>query len=71
MEDPGIGIRALSCELDVSVSTVNLALNEDLRYYSYKHHRGQLITEKASENRLTKGKKLLSKVKHPAEPLTI
>ena len=29
------------------------------------------VTEKARENRLTKGKKLLSKVKHPAEPQTI
>ena len=50
---------------------MKLVLNEDLRYYSYKHRRGQLLTEKAHENRLTKGKKLLSKVKHPAEPQTI
>ena len=34
-------------------------------------HRGQLLSEKACENRLTKGKKFLSKVKHPAEPQTI
>ena len=33
--------------------------------------RGQLLTLKASENRLTKGKNLLSKEKHPAEPRTI
>ena len=71
LEDPGIGIRALSCELNVSASTVKLALNEDVRYYSYTCCRGQLLTEKASENRLTKGKKLLSKVKHPAEQHTI
>ena len=50
---------------------MKLALNEDLRYNSYKHHRGHQLTEKAHENRLTKGKKLLSKVKHPAEPQTI
>ena len=50
---------------------MKLALNEDLRYYSYKCHRGLMLTEKAHENRLTKGKKLLSKVKHPAEPQTI
>ena len=71
MEDPGITIRALSRELNASASTMKFALNEDLRYYSYKCHRGQLLIEKACENRLTKGKKLLSKVKHPAEPQTI
>ena len=59
---------ALSRERNVSASTMRLALNEDLCYYSYKRRRGQLLTEKARENRLTKGKKLLSKVKHPAEP---
>ena len=40
LEDPGIGITALSHELNVSSSTVKLALNEDLHCYSYKHHRG-------------------------------
>ena len=57
--------------MNVSGSTVKLALNEDLCCYSYKRRRGQLLTEKARENRLTKGKKLLSRVKHPAEPQTI
>ena len=71
MKDPGIGIMALSCELNVSASTMKLALNEDLCYRSYKRHRGQLLTEKARENRLTNGKKLLSNLKHPAEPQTI
>ena len=41
LEDPAIGIRALSRELNVSASTMKLALNEDLRYYSYKCRRGQ------------------------------
>ena len=58
-------------ELNVSASIMKLELIEDHRYYSYKHHRGQLLTEKADENLLTKGKKHLSKVKHPAEPQTI
>ena len=70
-EDPGIEIRALARELNVSASTMKLALSENLCCYSYKRRRGQLLTEKALENRLTKGKKLLSKVKHPAEPQTI
>ena len=50
---------------------MKLALNEDLRYFPYKRRRGQLLSEKALENCLTKGKELLSKVKHPAEPQTI
>ena len=71
LEDPGIAIRALSRELNVSASTMKLALNEDLRCYSCKRRRGQLLTEKTCEYRLTKGKILLSKVKHPAEPQAI
>ena len=71
LKEPGIGIRALPRELNVSASTMKLALNENLRYYSDNRRRGQLLTEKALENRLAKGKKLLSKVKHPANPQTI
>ena len=70
MGDLDIRIRALTRELDVSASNTKLALNEDLRYCSYKRRRGQLLTEKARENRLTKRKTVLSKVKHPAEPQT-
>ena len=40
LEEPGIGIRALSRELNVSGSPMKHALNEDLHCYSYKHHRG-------------------------------
>ena len=69
LEEPRNGIR--SCKLNVLVSIMKLALNKDLCYNSYKRHRAQLLTEKTHENRLTKGKKLLSKVKHPAEPQTI
>ena len=47
LEDPGIGIRASSRELNVSASIMKLALNKDLRYYSYKRRRGQLLPEKA------------------------
>ena len=60
LENPVIGIRALSRELNVSGSTMKLALNEYLRHYSYKHHRGELLTEKTHEHLLTKGKILLS-----------
>lgn len=71
LKNPGIGIRALSREMNVAASTMKLALNEDLRYYSYKRRKGQLLTEKVREKRLINAKKLLSKVKHPAEPQTI
>ena len=70
LKDPGTGIRAFSRELCVSASSMKLALNEDLRCYSYKRRRCQLLTERARENRLAKGKKLMSKAKHPAEPQT-
>ena len=36
LEDPGIGIMALSHELNVSASAMKIALNEDLCRYSYK-----------------------------------
>ena len=49
LKNPGIGIRALSREMNVSFSSMP-ALNE---------------------NRLTKAKKLLRKVKHPAAPQII
>ena len=35
LEEPGIRIMALSRELNVSSSTMRLALNEDLCYHSY------------------------------------
>ena len=57
--------------MNVSASTRKLALNEDLCCYSYKCRRCKLLTEKVRENRLTKGKKLLRKVKHSAEPQAI
>ena len=71
LRSPGIEILALAREMNASSSTMKLALNEDIRYYSYKRRKGQLLTEKARENRLTKANKLLSKAKHPAEPQTI
>ncbi|KAL1123295.1 hypothetical protein AAG570_002381 [Ranatra chinensis] len=52
LKDPGIGIRALSREMNVAASTMKLALNEDLRYYSYKRGKGQPLTEKAREKQV-------------------
>ena len=58
LEDPVIGIKDLSRELNISASTMKPALNEDLRCYSYKRRRGQLLAQKARLNRLKKEKKL-------------
>ncbi|KAL1117842.1 hypothetical protein AAG570_004157 [Ranatra chinensis] len=49
LKNPGIGIRALSREMNVAASTMKLALNEDLRYYSYKRRKGQLLLDKREE----------------------
>ncbi|KAL1116511.1 hypothetical protein AAG570_004983 [Ranatra chinensis] len=49
LKNPAIGIRALSREMNVAASTMKLALDEDLRYYSYKRRKGQLLTEEARE----------------------
>ena len=62
---------ALSSELNVSGSAMKFALNEDICCYSFLRRRRQQLTEKARENRLTKGMKLLSNVKHSAEPQSI
>ncbi|KAL1116254.1 hypothetical protein AAG570_005749 [Ranatra chinensis] len=59
LKNPGIGIRASSREMNVAASTMKLALNEDLRHYSCKRRKGQLLTEKAREKRLISAKKLL------------
>uniref|UniRef100_A0A182STD9 DDE-1 domain-containing protein n=1 Tax=Anopheles maculatus TaxID=74869 RepID=A0A182STD9_9DIPT len=44
-----------------------MALNDDLRYFSYKRRRGQLLTEMGRERRLGNAKKLLHLLKHPVE----
>ena len=68
--DLGVGIRALARDVGVAPSTVKVALNEDLRYASYTRRRGQLITAKTREKRLANAKRLLSWLKHPAQPGT-
>lgn len=66
MEDPGKEMWALAWEVGFVISTMKLALNEDLHYQSYKRCNGQF-----TENRLTKAKNLLNKMKHPVESVTI
>lgn len=43
MENQGKGVRILMLELGVAISTMNLALNWDLCYQSYKRCKGQLL----------------------------
>lgn len=43
-------------------------VHEDIRYKSYVMRRGQFMSTQAREQRLIRGKRLLSKVKHPEEP---
>lgn len=62
MENPGKGMRALAREMSIAVSTMKLALNEDLRYYSYMSPKcltekaQELLTEKTQRIRLAKTK---------------
>ena len=49
IEDPGKRIRALAREMGVGIATMKMALNEDLRYFSYKRRKGQLITSNQGE----------------------
>uniref|UniRef100_A0A182RB67 Tc1-like transposase DDE domain-containing protein n=1 Tax=Anopheles funestus TaxID=62324 RepID=A0A182RB67_ANOFN len=62
---------AFEREIDVTPNTVKHALNEDLRYTSYKRRSGQLLAQKGRKTRLAHAKKLLNMIKHPAEPETI
>ncbi|XP_035891201.1 uncharacterized protein LOC118502743 [Anopheles stephensi] len=64
-------MRALARDVGVAQSTVKVALNEDLRYASYKRRRGQLITAKTREKWLANAKRLLSWLKHPAQSDTL
>lgn len=49
MENPGRGMRALTREMGVAISLMNLATNKDLRYQKYKKCKGQLLSEKGQE----------------------
>lgn len=71
MEDPGKRMWALVPEMAVAIFTMKWSLNEDFHFQSYNRCKGELLTEKAEENSLTKVNKLLNKLKHPVEPETI
>ncbi|QQP48524.1 Uncharacterized protein FKW44_008881, partial [Caligus rogercresseyi] len=62
--DPSKSCTKLAEELGVGNTTVRVCINEDLRYHFYKRRKGQILTEKAQENRFNKALKLLNKLKH-------
>ena len=70
-ENPSKSCTKLAGELGVGNTTVRACINEDLRYHFYKRRKGQILTEKAQENRLNKALKLLNKLKHPVHNKTL
>ncbi|QQP36730.1 Uncharacterized protein FKW44_021914 [Caligus rogercresseyi] len=68
-EDPSKSCTKLAEELGVGNTTVRVCINEDLRYHFYKRRKGQILTEKAQENRFNKALKLLNKccIRNPHE----
>jgi len=63
--DPNTSMRALPRHLNVSEGTVRLCVYEDMRCSSYKMQVGQILTQKAKDNRLLRSTRLLKKLKHP------
>ncbi|QQP53619.1 Uncharacterized protein FKW44_006153 [Caligus rogercresseyi] len=55
----------------VGNTTIQVCIKEDLRYNFYKRRKGQILTEKAQQNRLSKAQELLNKLKHPVHNETL
>ena len=68
MENPCKGFYTLMREMGIGITAMKLVLNENLCYYSYKRHKGQILTAKVKVNHLIKTKKLLNNLMHPFEP---
>lgn len=64
-----MGDPCLAREMGFAVSTIKLALNEDLRYHTYKKCKSITLQKRLKEP--DKSKKLVNKVKHPVERGTI
>ena len=61
-------INEVNCKkLHVSEKMIRTNVHEDIRYKSYVMKRGQFISEESKENRLNRSKRLLNKLKYPAE----
>lgn len=67
--NPVKGVRALVLEMHIALSTMNLALNEDLRYQSYKRCKSQvLFFKKVSRKPSDKSKGTPELLKHSVKP---
>ena len=59
-------MRSFAKKLHVS-KKITRSVHEDIRYKTYIMKRGQFIFEKSKENNLNRYKRLLNKLKNPAE----
>lgn len=58
-------IAAIARQVNQPRTTVSRVVHEDLRYKSYHHRTGQLLTQAMKDKRLMVAKKLLTKIKNP------
>lgn len=65
--NPRKSMRSLAKQLQVSEGTIRNVVHENIEYKSYVLKKGQFLSERIKENRLIRSKRLLNKVKHPAE----
>ena len=61
-DDPTKSANKLAEEIGVSASTIRKCLSEDIRYKFYKRRKGQILTQKAQNNRMAKARKLVNKL---------
>ena len=66
--DPTKSMTAIAQDLRLSKALIHKCVSEDLCYHSYKMQKGQFLGPKAKETHLEKLQRLLSKLKHPAQP---
>ena len=66
-ERPHKSMRSIATDLGVSEATIRRTVHQDIRYKSYVMRKGQFMSETTKENRLVRSKRLLNKLKHPAE----
>jgi hypothetical protein len=66
-DNPRTSMRSLSKKFNVSEKTIRNVVHEDLRYKSYVMRKGQFLSDKTKETRLIRSKRLLNRLKNPAE----
>ena len=66
-DNPRRSMRCIAKEHRVSEGTIRNVVHKDIRYKSYVLRKGHFMSEKVKENRLIRSKRLLNKIKNPAE----